>query len=247
MEGYRERCYKSIITTHWKYTHTLSYKEYNLLVKVYRKRFKDILSKDRTVKIIDIACGAGHFLYFLQKQGYINIQGIDLSKEQIEIAQKMGVKNIAQVDLFEYLPRHTGTFDVIVANDIIEHFKRDEVLNFLDLIYSALRPGGLTIISTLNASSLFGSRSVYINLTHELGFTPESLSNVMRICNFEGVKIYPDSPVVHDLRSGVRAFFWWLIKKFLKGYITIERGTGRGLWKRQDIFEPRIFAIGKKT
>lgn len=247
MEGYRERCYKSFITTHWKYTHTLSLEEYDFLVKIYRKRFKNILPKNRAVKIIDIACGAGHFLYFLQKEGYINACGIDLSKEQIETAQKMDVKNVEQADLFEYLPKYSGTFDVIVANDIIEHQKKEEVLSFLDLVYASLKPGGMVLVGTPNALSLFGSYSAHINFTHETSFTPESLSQVLRVCRFGDVKVYGEGPIGYDLRSKLRKVLWRIIKRFIKGYLVIERGTGRGLWKRNFILEPKMFAIGKKT
>jgi len=91
--NYRKRCYESFITTHWNYTHSLSKEEFQLYAKVSKKRFKNILPIDKASRIIDVACGSGHFLYFLQKQGYVNTQGIDLSLEQIENAKKVGVKN----------------------------------------------------------------------------------------------------------------------------------------------------------
>jgi len=244
--NYRKRCYESFITTHWNYAHSLSKEEFQLYAKVSKKRFKDILPADKNAKIIDIACGAGHFLYFLQKQGYVNTQGIDLSLEQIENAKKVGVKNLQKADLFEHLPKYKESFDMVIANDIIEHLTKDEVLIFLDLIYSSLLSGGLVLISTPNEQSLFGSAIRYCDFTHEQGFTPGSLSQVMRVCGFKGVSVYGEKPVAHDLRSTVRAGLWWCITNLLKFYSIIERGTGRNLWKRENIFEPRMFAVGRR-
>lgn len=134
----------------------------------------------------------------------------------------MGVKNLLKADLFEYLPEHPQSFDLIVANDIIEHLKKGEVLKFLDLIYESLSAGRRVLISTLNAQCLLGAKIVFIDFTHEQGFTPSSLSQVMRVCNFQDVTVYGEKPIVHDFRSAVRAGLWWCVEKLLKAYVTIE-------------------------
>ena len=243
---YRKRCYENYLTTHWNYSHTLSKKEYELFAKVSKKRFKNILPTDKRAKIIDVACGAGHFLYFIQNQGYTNTKGIDLSLEQLDAAQKVGVKNLQRVDLFEYLPKHEEKFDMVIANDIIEHLTKEETMTFLDLLYSSLLPGGKVLISTINGQAMFSPAIRYCDFTHEQGFTPGSLSQVMRVCGFKNVCVYGEYPVAHDFRSTVRGGLWWCIVKLLQFYNLIARGAGRGLWKRNNIFEPRIFAIGKK-
>lgn len=243
---YRERCYQNYTGSLWEHTHSLSKEEYEFFAKISRTRYKDILPKNRDVKIIDIACGGGHFLYFLKKEGYTNIQGIDLSEGQLELARKMELKNIQKADLFEYMPKHPECFDMIVANDIIEHLKKDEILKLLDIIHQSLVPGGRVLISTPNACSLLGAGLIDIDFTHEQGFTPESLRQVLIVCKFEDVSVYGEKPITHDLKSTLRAGLWWCMKKALSFYTIIERGTGRGMWKRGDIFEPRIFAVGVK-
>ncbi len=247
MSDYRERCYNSFISLHWGFSHNFSIKTFEHYAKVARKRFQVFMPPDKEAKIIDIACGAGHFLYFLQKEGYTNTLGIDLGEEQLEVAKNVGVKNLHKADLFQYLKEYPQSFDMIIANDIIEHLRKDEVLNFLDLIHNSLLPNGRVLISTINAQSLFGAKVVFVDFTHEQGFTQVSLSQVMRVCNFMDVKVYGEKPVVHDFRSALRAGAWWCVDKLLKAYVTIERGTGRGLWKHQDIFEPRIFTVGRKS
>lgn len=245
--GYRARAYNEFVSKHWNYSHTFSTDAYDLFARVARKRFYGIIPDSKSARIIDLACGAGHFLYYLQKEGYTNTRGIDLSKEQLGMASQMGVKNIDHMDLFDFLPAHPQCFDMVVANDIIEHLSKDEVITFLDHIHRSLVPGGHVLICTINAQSLFGAGAVYVDFTHEQGFTATSLAQALRICNFENVEVYGEKPVVHDVQSAIRSCLWWCCKQILNIFVSIQRGTGRGLWKCHDIFEPRIFAVGRKN
>lgn len=244
---YRNRCYNAYVSKHFIFSHALTLKEYDFLERIYVKKFSSFLPTDKNSTIIDVACGAGHFLYFLKKNKYKNIHGIDLSKEQIDCATKMGLTEVEVADLFNYLPQYPEKYDMIIANDIIEHLTKDEIFNFLDTLYSALKPGGTILIGTVNAASLFGAAAVYFDFTHEQGFTPSSLSQVIRICNFENVQIRGDGPVAHDIRSFLRVCLWNIMKMLLKGYLRVEAGTGRELWKQEVILEPRIIAVAEKT
>jgi 2-polyprenyl-3-methyl-5-hydroxy-6-metoxy-1,4-benzoquinol methylase len=243
---YRTRCYNAFVSKHWIYSHALSREEYDFLEKIYVKKFTTFLPSDKNSAIIDVACGAGHFLYFLKKNKYENIIGIDLSKEQIDCANIMGLTEVEVADLFEYLPKHQDKYDMIIANDIIEHLTKEETLTFLDTLYAALKPGGTVLIGTVNAASLFGAATVYVDFTHEQGFTPISLSQVLRICSYENVQIHGDGPVPHDIRSFLRAWLWKITKVLLRVYLRVETGTGRDLWKQNIVLEPRIFAVAKK-
>ena len=61
------------------------------------------MPEDKKAKIIDLGCGNGGFVYWLQQIGYQNAEGIDISAEQIETGQKLGIKNIKQADIKEFL------------------------------------------------------------------------------------------------------------------------------------------------
>lgn len=243
--NYRERCYNTFVSTHWQYCHGFTGAHYDFQAKVYSKRYGAFLPRDKNAEILDVACGAGHFLYYLGGEGYVNCRGIDISAEQVEVAQNNGIRNVEAAELFGYLAVNQGRFDMIAAFDIIEHFTKDEVLNFLDAVFNALKPGGSVIVGTLNASSLMGAGTVFIDFTHETGFTPESLSQVMRVCGFD-VNVYGEKPAAHDLRSAVRALLWSVMKRIMRLYIVIERGQGRGLFKADAVLEPRMFAVGIK-
>ena len=53
--------------------------------------------------VLDLGCGNGGFVYWLQHMGYKNSYGIDISPEQVEFANRLGIKNIIHAELFEFL------------------------------------------------------------------------------------------------------------------------------------------------
>jgi 2-polyprenyl-3-methyl-5-hydroxy-6-metoxy-1,4-benzoquinol methylase len=244
---YRSRCYESFISKHWAYSHKLNKDTFDFMALKYKKQFLPFLPKDKKAKIVDIACGAGHFLYFMQKEGYEQASGLDISKEQVAMAQKIGIKNVQVNDLFSFLPKYPDEFDMIVANDIIEHLNKNEIIQFLDAIHKAIKPGGSLLLCTINAFSLFGAGVVCVDFTHEVGFTPISLAQVLRVCRFTDVEVYGEKPVAHDLRSNVRQILWRACSILLSSFLYIERGHGRVTKPQKIILEPRMFAVAKKS
>ncbi|KAF5416105.1 MAG: Ubiquinone biosynthesis O-methyltransferase [Candidatus Methanophagaceae archaeon] len=149
------------------------------------------LPESKESKNLDIGCGMGHFLYFLEKEGYKNYLGIDISKESIEFCKERNF-HVKCCDVFDYLKGTTESFDVIVMNDIIEHFNKQEIIEILKLVNKNLVENGKVIIKTLNAANpILASSSRYMDFTHEIGFTEESLSQILRVCGFNNVRIYP--------------------------------------------------------
>ena len=62
--------------------------------------------------------------------------------------------------------------------DILEHFTREELYPLLESVTARLAPGGRLIASVPNADSPHASRAIYADITHEIAFTPTSLSEL---------------------------------------------------------------------
>lgn len=148
-------------------------------------------SPDKNVKILDLGCRMGHFLNFLEIESYTNYLGVDISEENIEFCKKNGF-NVDKGDIFDFLKKSPDTYDAIIMNDIIEHLEKIEIVNLLKIIFQKLNNGGRLIIKAPNASNpIMASSTRYIDFTHEVLFTEESLSQVLRISGFTHVSIYP--------------------------------------------------------
>ena len=75
--------------------------------------------------VVDVGCGSGYGCEILSKAGAVNVTGCDLSTHAIRYAQQ----NFGQYARFEKLGItdlllfSDSTFDVTIANEVIEHIK----------------------------------------------------------------------------------------------------------------------------
>ncbi|MFA5967470.1 MAG: class I SAM-dependent methyltransferase [Patescibacteria group bacterium] len=230
---YRDRFYSKYISTHTSYFHgEISLDKIKKQFPAWQRYFGRFLPKDKNAKIIDLGCGSGGLVYWLQHSGYQNSSGIDTSTEQIGTAQKLGISQIHQADFKEFLKNKPMAYDVMVMRGVIEHFTKEEVLDILDLIYRSLKDGGILIAQTLNAESPFSGRGLYGDFTHETSFTEGSIYQALLVSNFKNIQVFPTRPVVHGLKSFLRAVLWRAIEATLRLYVLIETGSSTGIFTR---------------
>lgn len=89
------------------YPHPLGkyFRSYNQLNKIEKKIVA--LSKG---KILDVGCGAGNYIHFLNKKG--KVLGIDISSKVIEVCKERGFDNVKVADIFKLKTK--DRFDTIV-------------------------------------------------------------------------------------------------------------------------------------
>jgi cyclopropane fatty-acyl-phospholipid synthase-like methyltransferase len=114
-------------------------------------------------------------------------------------------------------------------NDIIEHFNNQEIVEILKLVNKNLVENGKLVIKVVNASNpILGNSSQYNDFTHEIGFTEESLSQVLRMCGFNTVLIYPQDIYVfyHNPLNYVANFFSKLLNFIFRlAFVLYSRKT----------------------
>lgn len=114
---------------------------YAVQERYFRKNYLKYMPENRSACIVDLGCGMGHFLNFARKSGYKNVVGCDASKECVDFCKKRKFE-VVQKSIFTFLKGKENCYDTIVFNDVIEHLYKDEIIEILDLIYTALKPGG---------------------------------------------------------------------------------------------------------
>ncbi len=139
------------------------------------------LPTNKNAAIIDIGCGAGIFLYYLYKRGFENLEGIDVSPGQITAARKIldGKTRLYNANGDIFFDGKTCNYDQISMFDVIEHVPKVNMESFLKPIIYALKPGGCLMVRTPNMANIFGAYSRYLDITHEIGFTEQSLNQLM--------------------------------------------------------------------
>ena len=165
---------------------------------------------------------------------------LDISDEQIENTKRLGIKNINQGDLVDFIKNKKDFYDVVIMRDVLEHFNKEEILDILEFVYKSLKNNGVVIIQTLNAESCFSGRLRYGDFTHELSFTKSSISQVFSISGFKNTMVFPMPPIIHGVKSLIRFVLWRIIEVALRFYLVVETGSSKG------IFTQNIITVAKK-
>jgi SAM-dependent methyltransferase len=210
---------------------------------VFRKHFLPLLPTERGARILDLGCGYGEFLYFLQRHGYTNAYGIDLNDKQLEVGRSLGVSNLQWGDATSVLAESRGEFDFISAIDVLEHVPKNQALELLEQIYSALRPGGRFVCQVPNLAAFY-SPMFYMDFTHETPFTAPSLKHALQLARFGDIRVFPMGPVAHGIKSAVRSVLWKGITTCLRFVQTVEGGPQDPL---SSIYTAAILASADKT
>jgi len=237
---FKDRFYRSYTSTHItgrKGEATLQ--RFQNEFATWDKHYGRLLPTKRDARILDVGCGRGGLVYWLQQRGYRNASGIDLSAEQVNTARGLGIPNVQQADVAEYLAGRRGHYDALIMRDVLEHFTRDEIVELLEICRSAIRPGGALIVQVPNAESPFFGRIRYGDFTHELAFSSSSLTQLFNVLGFEDPRVYPTEPAIAGVRSLLRSVLWTGVKAFYRLLLFAE--LGRGHW----IFTQGLIAVGR--
>jgi 2-polyprenyl-3-methyl-5-hydroxy-6-metoxy-1,4-benzoquinol methylase len=208
--------------THYKYLH--EWRNYELTSKGFGEWYYDCLPADRNSKILDIGCGDGKFLFFLQNTGYQQLEGLELSAQQAEEAKKHVKCHIHVVDeTSAFLENNHSSYDVITMNDVLEHVSKQKTLSFLKAVFKAITPGGNVVINVPQVSGFTSLYCRYSDFTHEILFTESSLKQLLCAAGFSDIKfIQQKLPLKWTFRHLSYRFARLLWYLFLKLIYTIE-------------------------
>ena len=194
---------------------------------VYRRDLRPLLPPPDMGPVIDIGCGQGALVRLLESDGY-DAERIDVSPEQVAIAQTSGAGHVQRGDYRGVLGGRPGQFAAVTATDLLEHLTKYEVLEAFDAVQGALMPGGVFIARVPNAVSPFGGYIRYGDFTHETWFTARSVRQLAMAGGFGQITVLPCPPVAHGMVSAVRAALWKLVSGAWKSALAAETGVLRG-------------------
>lgn len=162
----------------------------NSLPVVY---LKNRLPKNKNADIIDIGCGYGHLMQLVKNAGYSNVYGIDIEKESLNYCRKNNLNVEEIVTVQDYAKTTSKKFDFAIMTHVIEHIKKEKVIETLAAVKSLLKKDGVLYIATPNAHSRSGCYWAYEDFTHEHIFTAGSFYYVLKAAGFENVEfVDPD-------------------------------------------------------
>jgi SAM-dependent methyltransferase len=138
----------------------------------YRRQILDLVPKGPELQLLDVGCEDGAWTAKVAERmglGPERVTAIEVVADLREKAIARGFE-VLPADLEAAWPFEDDSFDVVHANQVIEHVKRLD--HFVGEARRVLKPGGVTVVCTENLSSWHNVGAL------ALGYMPFSLSNI---------------------------------------------------------------------
>ena len=143
--------------------------------------------ESKNVKIVDAGCGTGGLMNFLIKHQYSNIQGLDISRDAINICKK--AKLNVFTESIQNIKSHfrDRSIDLIISNDTFYFLSEMERKKLLRDFYELLNPNGLVI---LNVPALKAFRGIHdISVGIQQRFSKKDIKAMIFGSEFKVVKL----------------------------------------------------------
>ncbi len=225
--GEPQELFDRYLSTHLGYVQ--QGRNWTLIREIYRHLYLPHLPDEKTTPILEVGCGKGDFLRFLIEEGYTNILGVDIGREQVEYCRTHVTESVLLIDdLREFLNQHKSQFGCIVMIDVLEHIPRSDLLEIGRALWEGLRgKGDRLIVKTLNAANPMASLIFFSDLTHEFMFSEVSLRQWCLASGFSNVDFFPGSLPRKGLRRWLRLslqkllFLWYRIQ-YYANYVHLD-------------------------
>jgi len=182
------------------------------------------LPSDPNTLIADVGCGQGVWLAWAATQGCKNLIGIEISRSELDVAQRLPDVQFIHEDARVALKKYTGQLGLIHAKDLFEHLTKNEAVEFLLTCHQALKPGGELWIYTFNGQGWFAAATHHGDFTHELAVTPASLAQVLRATGFTVLSLQGKLPTPRTFGGFGRRLVFRVLDRIGRFILTARHG-----------------------
>jgi len=173
----------------------------NYLDRIRKTRKKYLKYFDEKSKILEVGCGNGELMKFLQEEGY-SIHGVDASLQAVRHCKKLNFSVFHQ-DAISFLKQNESSYNAIICSHLIEHIDYSDIDLFIECCYKSLIHKGILLIITPNVHHLGGNASFWNDPSHIRPFTIASLQKLLSKFDFEIIDIGYDKDTKLAVKKGL--------------------------------------------
>lgn len=164
-------------------------------------------------KILDFGFGKGYLLRALRQDGFSNLSGCEIDEESL------ANENLFDINLIDLNKDELNdNYDVIILSHVIEHIKKQDVIEFLANLRKRLNRNGKLIISTPNAQSTTGVFWLYADFTHEYIYTVGSLYYVLTASGYTNIRSLEEGASCYSVLLPLYKKFHGFINKITQSF-----------------------------
>lgn len=178
----------------------------------------------QNAQILDVGCGTGIVIQFLQKFG--SPEGIDISEDAVRFCQKRRTNKVGVGNALS-LPYRDKSFNLVVAADLLEHIEDD--VKAIQQMRRVLKKGGFLIVTVPAHKFLWSEHDEALG--HRRRYTRNELLTKLKTVGFEikriNYSVFFAFPIifiyrtlqVFFVRSGFPKTSYVILPKFINRFL----------------------------
>lgn len=112
---------------------------------------RELAATSRRLDLLDVGCGAGHFVERLLALERVRVTGVDITADVLDCCRRRFPQATFQTRDFSAPQELEAAADVVTAVEVIEHVPYIQQPVFIANCAKVLRPGGMLVLTTPNA------------------------------------------------------------------------------------------------
>lgn len=178
------------------------YYRYRESTRDFREEAKllyELLRPEPGSSILEVGCGGGAFLAFLEQRGHRAV-GVDILEEAVRLAEKAAPRSAVLLAEASRLPFPDSEFDRLVSHHLVEHLTDSK--EALREWRRVLRPGGIIVVCTPNR--LYPSPRIFEDPGHVRLYSRAELEEAMEENGFRVIRSFTVFPHLFRDRVSVK-------------------------------------------
>ena len=141
-------------SAYWKNASTLDQAQEAKLDLVCKK-----INLQPGMTVLELGCGWGSFAKYAAEKYGVNVVGLNISKEQVQLGRELCKGLPVELRLQDYR-KAEGQYDAVISIGILEHVGHKNYRTYMEVVHRCLKEEGLAFIHTIgsNKSSTYSNR-----------------------------------------------------------------------------------------